>query len=279
MTAGALIVARFAQLLLLGILCGAPLMGHTDRRSLIVLAIAGAVASVAGMAALAADMSGIVLTALDWDTFSAVATMAGPGVAFEVRIAALSAIAIVAILFPAASRPAAATGGAVALASLAWSGHAAGSDGAVGAVHLVADIIHMIAAGAWLGALALFVRDSVCGLTPERVARLAAFARTGTIIVLILMVTGAANLVFIMGLQPPSSVLASRWTWLLALKLIAFAIMLLLAARHRFSLVPALAGGANRMQAMRASLAAEFGLGLAIVGLVAWAGRLDPAGG
>ena len=45
-------------------------------------------------------------------------------------------------------------GSAVALSSLAWTGHGAASEGATGTAQLIADIIHLIAAGAWLGALA-----------------------------------------------------------------------------------------------------------------------------
>jgi putative copper resistance protein D len=39
------------------------------------------------------------------------------------------------------------------MGSLAGSGHAAGSPGATGDMHLVADVLHLIAAGAWLGGL------------------------------------------------------------------------------------------------------------------------------
>ena len=42
---------------------------------------------------------------------------------------------------------------AVALASLAWSGHGAASEGFRGTVHLVADIVHLLAAGVWVGPL------------------------------------------------------------------------------------------------------------------------------
>src|SRR5262245_64425799 len=39
------------------------------------------------------------------------------------------------------------------LASLAWAGHAAGERGTDRLVHLSADAVHLLAAGAWLGAL------------------------------------------------------------------------------------------------------------------------------
>ncbi len=38
-------------------------------------------------------------------------------------------------------------------ASLAWAGHAAPTEGLDGTIHLASDAIHLVAAGAWLGAL------------------------------------------------------------------------------------------------------------------------------
>jgi putative copper export protein len=40
---------------------------------------------------------------------------------------------------------------AVALATLAWTGHGAMDEGAKGWAHLLADILHLLAAGAWSG--------------------------------------------------------------------------------------------------------------------------------
>ena len=41
----------------------------------------------------------------------------------------------------------------LALSALAWTGHGAAGEGAIGWAHLLADILHLIAAGAWVGAL------------------------------------------------------------------------------------------------------------------------------
>jgi len=41
--------------------------------------------------------------------------------------------------------------GALVLATLAWAGHGAADPGASGNAHLVADILHLLAAGVWLG--------------------------------------------------------------------------------------------------------------------------------
>ncbi|KAK0338878.1 hypothetical protein LTR94_036782, partial [Friedmanniomyces endolithicus] len=42
---------------------------------------------------------------------------------------------------------------AAALATLAWNGHGAASEGSTGWLHLTADILHLLAAGLWVGAL------------------------------------------------------------------------------------------------------------------------------
>ena len=47
--------------------------------------------------------------------------------------------------------------GAIALATLAWGGHGVMNEDVKGFVHLGADIVHLIAAGAWIGALASFM--------------------------------------------------------------------------------------------------------------------------
>jgi putative copper resistance protein D len=63
-------------------------------------------------------------------------------------------------------------------------------------------------------------------------------------------------------------------------KLALFAGMLALAAAHRWRLVPALAaagGGSNTVRVLRRTLALEAALGLAVLGVVAVLGTLEPA--
>ena len=77
------------------------------------------------------------------------------GTAWEARMAALVVASIAALV--AAGRAAllglVTFAAAVALATLAWTGHGAMDEGAVGWVHLGADILHLLAGGAWAGAL------------------------------------------------------------------------------------------------------------------------------
>src|SRR3546814_18790272 len=44
----------------------------------------------------------------------------------------------------------------VGLATLAWAGHGAMDDGVRGYIHLASDVMHLWAAGAWIGALVAF---------------------------------------------------------------------------------------------------------------------------
>jgi putative copper resistance protein D len=69
----------------------------------------------------------------------------------------------------------------------------------------------------------------------------------------------------------------------LLVKLFLFALMLGLAAANRYRLTPALsrvmtdsAGAAAPLSALRASVVAETGLGLAVLACVAWLGTLPP---
>src|SRR3546814_3162192 len=47
--------------------------------------------------------------------------------------------------------------GSVAVATLVWAGHAGATEGTAGTVHRVSDILHLIAAAAWIGAIGAFL--------------------------------------------------------------------------------------------------------------------------
>ncbi|MEH6299152.1 copper resistance protein CopD, partial [Salmonella enterica subsp. enterica serovar Typhimurium] len=78
-------------------------------------------------------------------------------------------------------------------------------DGARGYLHLVFDIAHVLAAGAWVGAWAAFVllASTRQGASSEAVEILShtsnGFARLGTLIVATLLATGTFNYLLIVG--------------------------------------------------------------------------------
>ena len=177
--------------------------------------------------------------------------------------------------------------GGIALATLAWGGHGVMNEDVKGFVHLGADIVHLIAAGAWIGALASFVlllrwvpkggRAEV-----EQLGRmLNGFAIMGSVIVSTLLVTGTINYLMISGLNF-SSIFTTTYGVLLTIKLAFFLAMLALAAANRYRLTPKLeASIANdnhgpAIAALRSSLVLESGCALLILALIACLGMLNP---
>ncbi|QOK93759.1 copper homeostasis membrane protein CopD (plasmid) [Ralstonia pseudosolanacearum] len=214
------------------------------------------------------------------------------GLAWAVRMAALVAClpAVVALRrCPTARFAVLAVLGATALATLTWAGHGAMDQGARGVLHAATDIAHLLAAGAWVGALVAFVLLASAGQlrAPGAAAGLSrvsnGFAGLGTLIVATLAVTGAANYLFIVG-PTVEGLLTTAYGGLLLAKLALFALMLGLAAANRFRLSPRLEAAVRladpeaAVSALRASLIAEACLGGLILGLVAWLGVLSPPG-
>ena len=76
--------------------------------------------------------------------------------------------------------------------------------------------------------------------------------------------------------------LQSLYSKLLVLKMVLFAGMFALAARHRQRAVPALtcslSAGEDALTSLRRSLAVEGALGFAVLAVVAWLGTLSPVG-
>lgn len=173
------------------------------------------------------------------------------------------------------------------LASLSWNGHAAAGDGFAGTLRLVAGIVHLLAAGAWIGAIAAILQLALRpqGLrlrerTHELWQAAHRFALPGTIIVATLAMTGTYTYVDLGGsLQTLTGTAHGRW---LLIKLALVGGMLGLAALHRWRLVPALAtsirvGWQPRpLRSLRHSLACESVLALLVLACVAVLGTLDP---
>lgn len=282
------IAIRLAQYLTLGALFGLLSFGLyarqaaallTGKRSLVGLATAGLIASLASILVLAAQMTGSADGAHDPAVLRAVISGTDAGKAWIVRLAAL-AICLYSVW---AARPRlAARASGLALATLAWSGHAAALEGLFGYIRLAGDILHLLAAGVWLGALAAFltlvIRNADAGVTARA---LAGFAGVGTGAVAVLILTGLINLAPSVDWRPWPVLTTSPWGQLLLLKLVLFTAMLALAAANRFILTPKLeakarAGGAGGLGHLRLSLALELALAIGVMASVAWLGVLAP---
>jgi putative copper resistance protein D len=179
--------------------------------------------------------------------------------------------------------------GAVALSSVVWAGHGVMDEGTIGLVHLGADIIHLLAAGVWVAAL--LALTTLLFRPHSRMTRahvefshraLASFAVVGTVVVSLLVLTGVVNSWLLIGPDQFGALLRSLYGQLLLVKLLLFVAMLGLAAANRFYMTPALeqriASGDHvaAVNGLRKSLLAETGCVLAILGLVAWLGTLEP---
>ena len=244
------------------------------------MALIGALLSVAGLVLMTRAMSGETEFAALWPHLQMMVLETDVGLAWALRMIALIAVMIWPGLWLASMA------GAVALTSLAWSGHGAMDN----AWHLLSDILHLLAAGAWLGAmLALILMSRLDALCSEAGIRSLAdsvkrFEGVGAAIVLILSVTGVANYLFIVG-PTLGEILLGTYGILLAIKVVLFGGMLVLAALNRFHLGPlleqSLRAGQHQVaaNALRRSVTLELMIALLIVGLVAWLGTLSPEPG
>jgi putative copper resistance protein D len=179
--------------------------------------------------------------------------------------------------------------GTATVASFAWSGHGVMNAGAAGLVHVTSDVLHLLAAGAWLGALLpltiLLVRPGPSSpqATPVIARALENFSGIGAISVSILILTGVVNSLFLLDFVHWRTTLASPYGLTLLVKLGLFAGMLALAALNRLRLAPALAarltGSASAIDALRRlrnSIAIETLLALLVLAAVAVLGTLEP---
>lgn len=264
------------------------------RRARALLAAAAALLAVASLAAIAAQsvfFAGSMDGGLARESLSAVALQMDLGKAALVRAAAaVAALALLAALAP--GRVAwvlAAVLGGLATFSLAWMGHGGAGEGDSGRILLASDVLHLLAAAGWLGALAgfvqlLFVRPATGELARALYAALHRFATLGSILVATLVITGAVNTLSIVGLDGIATIWTTAYGRLLLLKLAVFAAMLWLAAINRFRLTPALAGelggaqpGSGALRGLRRSVVLETLAGAAVLTVVAWLGTLSPA--
>jgi putative copper resistance protein D len=165
--------------------------------------------------------------------------------------------------------------------SLAWSGHAGGTPGASGAIHVVSDFLHLVAAAAWLGGLLpLALLFALAGARGDRSLALLTqiatlrFSMLGVVCVAILVVSGLVNAwVLVDGLR---SLVETAYGKLLLAKIAVFIAMIGLAAVNRFRLTPGLPDPTS-MRLLRRNAIIEIGLGLIVLAIVAELGVLPPA--
>ena len=172
--------------------------------------------------------------------------------------------------------------------TLVWAGHAAATPDGLGIVHIASDILHLLTAAAWVGALvplALLLGASLtCADAPSlALAREAVerFSTLGIISVSGLLVTGIINSWAILG--SPAALVDTDYGRLLLFKVALFLAMLSLAAVNRFRLTPILqqklnaSAATDAMRHLRAHTILEAALGLLVVAVVGLLGTLSPS--
>ncbi|MDF8335481.1 copper homeostasis membrane protein CopD [Novosphingobium cyanobacteriorum] len=296
--------ALYADLMVLTGLVAFTLYGQTAEertsgmlpltRLAIPLSFLGLLLSAFGMAALIASMTGTSLLAIDGETARSIIGETAIGTAWIVRMAAMF-VALVFALMLDRGRLFARMGlllcAALAIATLVWTGHAGATEGWQGTLHRSADVVHMLAAAVWIGgiaAFALLLFRPFALLTEAQLAMaaraLAQFSQVGTLAVGLIVATGVANGLILLGWPDPARLIVSTYGQLLLAKLALFAAMLILAAINRWRLTPTLGAAAQAddagaaVGALRRSLLVEGLAALAILALVAWLGTLEPLG-
>lgn len=275
----AAVALRFAVYLSLSLVFGTAAYAWIERRrqaraAPALLLLAALAASAASLVILVASMGGVPPLPVDRALLRTVLGETTVGTAFLVRFAALGG-AVLALTLPRGREPLVAIGSGVALASLAWTGHGALHDGIAGAAHLASTVIHLLAAGVWIGGIAGLLHGLHRPGAPDALRR---FARIGTIVVALLAATGIANLAFVVGIARLGDLPDTAYGRLLLVKLAGFAGMLALAAVHRWHFVPRLHGApdGHPPAALRATLTAELLFALTILAIVAALGTLAP---
>jgi putative copper resistance protein D len=166
------------------------------------------------------------------------------------------------------------------LASFAFSGHAVADDGAQGLIHRGNDIVHLIAAAAWLGSLVPLLPCLAALRRPELRAEsyvaLRNFSFAGHGAVALVLVTGVVNALLVIG--PPMNWLTpSLYHILLLAKIALVACMVGLALVNRYVWVPRMKSDMEIVaRAITRRTIAELLLGLGVLALVALFGQLDP---
>jgi copper resistance protein D len=167
------------------------------------------------------------------------------------------------------------------MGSLAGSGHAAATPGLGGDIHLVADTLHLVAAGAWLGGLlplwwlfTLAIRQTDRSLVSAVQIATHRFSTLGLLTVGTLLATGLVNTWMLVG--SPAALLETDYGQLLLLKIALFSAMVAVAGINRFRLTPRLPGK-DPLRRLSRNVLVEIGLGLTIIAVVSLLGVLPPA--
>ncbi|MBB3655667.1 putative copper resistance protein D [Rhizobium sp. BK650] len=214
------------------------------------------------------------------DTGTTISMLTGTSIGTAWAWQAVFAVVLLAVTCMSSRRQMAATAivSALLLCGLALTGHAAMNDGWLRVFHQANDIVHVLAAGAWIGALAPValvlsrLREHTAGA--EAQTALIRFSTAGHMAVALVILSGLANSLLVVGGPPLDwSVPYQR---LLALKIGLVVLMVLMAVFNRYGLVPRIGRSRAAGKALATGTIAEIVIAAGVVALVAWFGTLEP---
>ncbi|RZL68658.1 MAG: copper resistance D family protein [Variovorax sp.] len=166
------------------------------------------------------------------------------------------------------------------LVSFAFRGHAVMQTGLPGLAHRLNAIVHVLAAGAWLGALVPLLPILAALERAERrtesITALRRFSTAGHVAVALVIGSGIVNTALTLGRWPIDR--GAPYELLLVFKIVLVAAMVALAVFNRYALVPRLSPSRpGVLRTIRRATYAEIALGVGAIALVALFSLLDPS--
>lgn len=250
-----------------------------SRRLVTTAGLIALVSALVWLMALTASTADEASAAIDPQAIADVLMETAFGRAFGVHLVLTAAFAAAVVFGPRDNWTALAALAGLMLASLGLVGHAAMQTGALGLLHRANHALHLLAAGAWIGALIPFVltldASRTPALRPDAVTAMQRFSFTGHFVVAAIVATGFANIALTSGHAPLPP--TTPYRALLIVKIGLVGVMIGLAIANRYVLVPRLRGGAHAARPLRALSLVNVGLGAAVVALTSVFALFDPA--
>lgn len=174
------------------------------------------------------------------------------------------------------------------VAGLAWTGHAGSTPDPLGEVHLAADVLHLIAASAWIGGLFQLAEMLITGRRQQALTwrgyqfdGIRHFSTLGMVGVATLTLSGLVNSWLLVGSW--RGLVGTDYGLLLSAKLVLFAVMLAFAAINKLWWTPRLGSVAQgepeptAVRRLARNTMIELALGLMIFAIVGALGIQHPA--
>jgi copper resistance protein D len=289
-----IVASRLVHYVAAALLFGAPLFrlavarapAPHERAWAVAASVAALLSGIGWFAGVAASMAGSFADAATPDILQAVTFDTRFGHLWIGRLIVLVAIVVIQVGWrPARWRDVVLVllAGAFA-ASLVGVGHGmtgAGHGPVVARIHMVADMVHLLCAAAWIGGLFCLgplLHRVVTGRETSAAARkaLRRFSTMGYWAVALVLISGCIN-AFVM-VPRPASLVGSDYGRALLLKLAFVAVFLGLAVINRVVLTPPImtASDATGIRRLWHSVVVEQGVGILVLAAVAWLGTRHP---